>query len=231
MRKDPPVDAFYLRAARLLKRVGKPAWVCNRPASLIRWNEKLIILRFPRWIPPTLVSRSQRRIRRFARQAGGLVVLKSLTSFGGRGIAKADLSSPDFARRVREATAGGRKKIMVQAFLDAIRDGEKRIFLVDGEPLGALKRTPPPGGFLANPDLGARLDRTRLTPREKGLCAALAPFLRRHGIFFAGVDAIGEKLTEINITSPGMLWEWNAVDRTRHEKEIVDLFEKRLRQR
>lgn len=229
VRKDPPVDASYLKMARLLGRAPSSTWVCNRPSSLIRWNEKLIILPFPRWIPPTLVSRSPREIARFATKVGGRVILKSLTSFGGRGVTLADTSSTDFMRTVRAATNGGKKKIMAQAFLDAIREGEKRIFLVDGNPIGALKRTPPRGGYLANPDLGASLHRTRLTIREKKLCADLSPFLKRHGIFFAGADVIGEKLTEINITSPGMLWEWNGVDKARHEREIIDLFEKHLR--
>jgi glutathione synthase len=185
-----------------------------------------MILQFPRWIPPTLVSNSLRKIRRFAMKVGGRVILKSLTSFGSRGVTLTDTGSADFMKTVNASTAGGKKKIMVQAFLDKVREGEKRIFLIDGKSIGALRRTPAPGGYLANPDLGASLHRTRLTPKEKRLCAALSPFLKRHGIFFAGADVIGEKLTEINITSPGMLWEWNETEGAHHEKRIVDFFEK-----
>ncbi|HSA59716.1 MAG TPA: glutathione synthase [bacterium] len=231
MRKDPPVDGTYLRAARLLSRVPSPTWVCNAPRSLARWNEKLIILEFPDWIPPTRVTADAKAIGRFAQKIGGTVVLKSLSSFGGRGVERADTSHPHFDRIVRKMTRGGRAPVMVQAFLPEVSRGEKRIFLIDGRPLGALRRIPPPGGFLANPDLGARLRRTRLSAREKRLCARLGPFLRRNGIFFAGADVIGEKLTEVNITSPGMLWEWNETDGKRHERQIVDLFEDNLRSR
>lgn len=231
MRKDPPVDARYLRAVRLLSRVPSPTWVCNAPRSLSRWNEKKIILEFPGWIPPTRVTADTRAIGRFARKIGGTVVLKSLTSFGGRGVERVDPASPGFARLVRKMTRGGGTPIVVQAFLPEVSRGDKRIFFVDGRPLGALLRIPSAGGFLANPDLGARLRRTRLSAREKRLCSRLSPFLKKHGIFFAGVDVIGEKLTEINITSPGMLWEWNETDGARHERQIVDLFEKKLRRR
>jgi len=118
---------------------------------------------------------------------------------------------------------------MAQAFLEKIREGEKRIFLIDGHPLGVLKRIPPRGGFLANPDHGAQLKPAQLTRRERKLCAALGPFLRRHGIFFAGADVIDGYLTEMNITSPGLLWEWNSVAKSKHERKIVDLYEKKLR--
>jgi glutathione synthase len=231
MRKDPPVDAAYLKATRILSLVPKPTWVCNSPEALARWNEKKVILEFPDWIPPTRVTADVRAIRRFALRAGGCIVLKSLLSFGGRGVSRVEVGNPDFGKVVRTATGGGRRPVMAQAFLPAIYQGEKRIFLIDGQPLGAIRRIPPAGGFLANPDLGARIMKTRLTGREKRLCGALAPFLRKNGIFFAGVDAIGEKLTEINITSPGMLWEWNEVDGKRHERRIVDLFEKRMIER
>ncbi len=231
MRKDPPVDAAYLRAVRLLSRVPPPTWVCNAPRSLARWNEKKIILEFPDWIPSTRITADAKAIRRFARKIGGEVVLKSLFSFGGRGVERVDTESPDFVRIVRKMTRGGQTPIMVQPFLPQIFRGEKRIFLVDGRTLGAIRRIPPAGGYLANPDLGARLERTRLSSDERKLCARLSPFLKKNGIFFAGVDVIGEKLTEINITSPGMLWEWNEVDDARHEREIVDLFEKKMRKR
>lgn len=228
MRKDPPVDRSYVKAARLLHKVKPPAWVSNRPESLLRWNEKRVILQFPQWIPPSLVSHSVSKIRQFAKRQGGRIVLKSLSSFGGKEVALADLEDPRFGRIVQRATRG-RTDVMVQTFLDKVREGEKRIFLIDGKPLGALKRIPPRGGFLANPDLGARLERAKLTSREKKLCAALGPFLRRHGIFFAGADVIDGYLTEMNMTSPGLLWEWNGVAKARYERKIVDLYEKKLR--
>ena len=101
--------------------------------------------------------------------------------------------------------------------------------MIDGKPLGALLKIPPDGGFLTNPALGGHLRPTKLSAREKKLCADLTPFLRKNKIFFAGIDLIGEKLTEVNITSPGLLWEWNEVDNRNHHEEIVNLMEKKLR--
>ncbi|HEX5035931.1 MAG TPA: glutathione synthase [bacterium] len=229
MRKDPPVDAAYLQATRLLAMAPKGTWVCNHPDALARWNEKLVILQFPRWIPPTIVSAEEPVLKEFARKLGGKIVLKVLTGFGGRGTHLAETDSPFWPQTVTTLTKDGREPLMAQAFLPEIARGDKRIFLFDGKPLGALLRIPAADGFLANPDLGASIRPSALSAKEKRLCADLAPFLRKNGIFFAGIDVIGEKLTEINITSPGMLWEWNEVDGTAHEKAIVDLFERKLR--
>lgn len=231
MRKDPPVDAAYLQAIQILSGIPSSTWVCNPPKALALWNEKLVVLNFPRWIPPTIVTSSPNTLETFAQANGGRIVLKSLIGFGSRGTNLAEFGSASWRKDVEEATQGGRSLLMAQAFLPAVHKGEKRIFLVNGRPLGALLRIPRPGDFLANPDLGARLEKTSLTMREQRLCAALTPFLRKNGIFFAGVDVIDGRLTEINITSPGMLWEWNEVDEARHEREIVDLFENGVKKR
>jgi glutathione synthase len=231
MRKDPPVDASYLQATRLLAMAPPSTWVCNHPDSLARWNEKLVILQFPRWIPPTIVSAKEEALAEFARKQGRKIVFKALTGFGGGGTHLAETGSPFWPRIVETLTQGGQAPVMAQAFLPEIAQGDKRIFFIDGKPLGALLRIPAEDGFLANPDLGARIERTALTVRERRLCAEVTPFLRKNGIFFAGADVIGERLTEINITSPGLLWEWDEADGESHEKTIVDLFEKGMRRK
>ena len=220
MRKDPPVDAAYLTALQLLDRARIP--VFNRPASLARFNEKLSTLLFPDWIPRTVVSADRDEIERFRREAGGVAVLKSLDTFGGRGVRKRDRDEPEL---VGALTRQGRLPVLVQEYLPVER-GEKRIFLIGGEPAGALLRYPPAGSFLTDPDRGGRIAPATLTPRERQLCAELAPFLKQNGLWFTGIDVIDGRLTDINITSPGLVWEWNEVDGVDHSHEITERLEK-----
>jgi glutathione synthase len=226
MRKDPPVDEKYLYATRLLSLVSKTIPVVNDPEALRRWNEKLIVFNFPHWIPPTLVSSDAPTIQRFVEKLGGKAILKSLESFGGKGVSLVAGTS-ELTQTISQLTHDGRQPIMAQAFLPRITEGEKRLFFVEGRYRGALLRRPAPDGYLTNPDLGGTLERTDLVPREKRLSDEIASFLKRNQIFFAGVDVIGETLIEINITSPGMVWEWNEVDQQRHDEEIVTLMEKK----
>lgn len=229
MRKDPPVDAAYLYATHLLSLVPRKVRVVNDPRALREWNEKLVIFQFPRWIPPTLVAANKKEIDRFVRGLGGLALIKPLAGYAGKAVQKLVRESPDYITLIDEMTSFGTLPVMVQEYLPAIFRGEKRVFLIDGKPIGTLLKVPPEGGFITNPDLGGHLAPTKLTPAERKLCAALGPFLRKNGIFFAGVDLIGGRLTEINITSPGLVWEWNEVDNRNHHEEIVDAIERKLK--
>lgn len=236
IRKDPPFDPVYLHATQILSHVSTKTLVVNSPQILRDWNEKLAILDFPRWIPPTLVTADKGEIDLFVRTHGGEAILKPLDSFASKGVVRLSRDDPSqegrSMREIDEATREGSYPVMIQAFLAKVsKEGEKRIFLVEGRPLGALLKTPPAEGFIANPDCGARLSATRLSSRESQLCRALGPVLKKRGVFFAGIDVIDGYLTEINITSPGLLWEWNEVDNRRHEREIIDLLEKRTSQR
>lgn len=225
MRKDPPVDTAYLYATQMLSLVEHKVWIINRPSSLRDYNEKLSIFLFPEWIAPTLVTSDEEKILEFATQRGGTVLLKSLDSFASLGIYKMD--NDEDRSRIKTMTQGGRLPIMVQEFLP-IERGEKRVFSIDGEPLGGFLRLPPAGNYLTNPDRGGKTAPTQMTVREKKICDSLRPWLREKGIFFAGIDLIDERLTEINITSPGLIWEWNEVDNHHHETELIDLIEKKL---
>lgn len=229
MRKDPPVDSAYLHATQLLSMVSQKVRVINDPEALRNWNEKLIILNFLRRIPPTLVTNGKREIDRFVQSIGGTALAKPLDGFAGSGTLKLSRGHLDYISILDEITRDGKESIMVQEFLPEITQGEKRIFIIDGKPLGALLKIPPEGGFLTNPDLGGRLAAANLGSSEKKICAEVGLFLKREGIFLAGVDMIGGKLTEINITSPGLLWEWNEVDHRRHEEEIIDRIERKLK--
>ena len=228
MRKDPPVDQDYLVTTQLLSLLPRTASVLNDPRALRNWNEKLVILQFPRSIPPTLVSADRGEITRFVRSQNGIACAKPLEGFAGKGVRRLETNDPNSITAIDEMTLYGSRPIMVQRFLPEVAEGEKRIFFVDGRPLGALLKIPPTGSFLTNPDLGGHLAPTTLSIKERRICAEISPFLKKNNIFFAGVDMIGERLTEINITSPGLVWEWNDLDHRRHEEEIVDLMEKKI---
>lgn len=231
MRKDPPVDQGYVAATQLLSLVSDRVPVLNAPRALRDWNEKLSILPFRRWIPPTLVTSDPAEMERFLRKNGGEAVIKSLWGFAGKDVSKLSLGDQSRHETIAGLTHEGTRPAMIQAYLKEVKEGEKRIFLIDGKPLGAISKIPAQGSFLANPDLGGHMAPAKLTPRDKKLCADLAPFLKKHGIFFAGIDVIGGRLTEINITSPGLVWEWNEMDNKRHEVEIVDALERTLSRR
>ncbi|MBI2082746.1 MAG: glutathione synthase [Deltaproteobacteria bacterium] len=226
MRKDPPVNTSYYYATHLLSLVEDKTWVINRPSTLRDWNEKLSILFFPEWIPKTLVTGDWHRIEAFQKEREGAVVVKELDSYAGKGIHLCPFSG-DHSKLIHQLTRGGDLPVMVQEYLPVER-GEKRVFFIDGKTFGAIIRHPAAGGFLTSPDHGGTYAATQLTEREKKICSSLEPFFLKKGVFFAGIDLIGEYLTEINVTSPGLLWEWNEVDHQKYEEKIVDCMEKKL---
>ena len=202
MRKDPPVDEAYLYATHLLEvaeRAG--ALVLNRPSSLRSWNEKLGALRFSRWMAPTLVAGRISELEVFAKNQGE-VVLKPLGGRAGLGVVRVSADAPGLGALLELVTEQGRLPVMAQRFLPSVTEGDKRILLVDGEPLGAVNRKPKQGEFRSNLAVGGHPEATDLTDRERQICTALAPALRAEGLFFVGIDVIGGMLSEINVTSP-----------------------------
>ena len=202
MRKDPPVDEAYLYATHLLdvaERAG--VRVLNRPSALRAWNEKLGALRFSRWMAPTLVAGRVSELSAFAEEHTD-IVLKPLGGRAGLGVIRVNAASPGLKALLELVTEQERLPVMAQAFLPAVSDGDKRILLVDGEPLGAINRRPSAGEFRSNLAVGGQAEATELTERERQICSALAPALRAEGLFFVGIDVIGGMLSEINVTSP-----------------------------
>ena len=202
MRKDPPVDEAYLYATHLLdvaERAG--VRVLNRPDSLRTWNEKLGALRFSRWMAPTLVSGRVSELMSFA-QAHSEIVLKPLGGRAGLGVIRVSSQAPGLKALLELVTEQERLPVMAQCFLPSVSEGDKRILLVDGEPLGAINRRPAAGEFRSNLAVGGQAEATELSERERQICAALAPALRAEGLFFVGIDVIGGMLSEINVTSP-----------------------------
>mgnify|MGYP003340403312 FL=1 len=202
MRKDPPVDEAYLYATHLLELAERQGVrVLNRPASLRAWNEKLGSLRFAHLMAPTLVGSRVADLAAFARDRGE-VVLKPLGGRAGQGVVRSSGTAAGLEALLELVTQQETLPVMIQAFLPMVTAGDKRILLVDGEPLGAVNRRPKPGDFRSNLAVGGAPEATELTARERQICAELAPALQEAGLFFVGIDVIGDHLSEINVTSP-----------------------------
>jgi glutathione synthase len=202
MRKDPPVDEAYLYATHLLE-LGerRGVRVINRPAALRAWNEKLSSLRWSHLMAPTLVASRVEPLAAFTAEHAD-VVLKPLGGRAGQGVVFASAGTPGLRALLELVTAQESLPVMVQAYLPGVRDGDKRILLVDGEPLGAVNRVPSGGEFRSNLAVGGRPQATELTPAERAICGELAPSLQEEGLFFVGIDVIDGRLSEINVTSP-----------------------------
>jgi len=231
MRKDPPFDVDYLQATLLLSHAESSTLMVNSSQALRDANEKLFALRFPELCPETIVTKSVETLLDFRRRMGGAIVVKALDEAAGRGVALIGPDAEDVQASLTAATAEETRFVIGQRYLPEVSEGDKRIIVVEGHPVGALLRIPQPGDFRANLHAGARPERTTLTARDLEICEAIAAELRRRGIVFAGIDVIGGYLTEINITSPTCIREINRLDGVRLEASILDAVEHRLEQR
>jgi glutathione synthase len=231
MRQDPPFDLGYITATHLLERIAGKTLVVNDPASVRNAPEKVWVLDFARFMPPTLVTRSLDDARAFLAEHGEIVV-KPLHGNGGKAIFKVGADGANLSSLIEVFNTAYREPHMIQAFLPAVAKGDKRIVLVDGEIAGAINRIPGEGEIRSNLAVGGSAAKTDLTARELEICAALAPELKARGLLFVGIDVIGgEWLTEINVTSPtgivaidafngtdtaGMIWD--AIERKHAER-------------
>jgi glutathione synthase len=198
IRKDPPFDRTYLYTTLLLERARGRTVLVNDPRGLREANEKL----YPQHMPRTMVTADRDRIFAFLKEVGGQGVIKPLDGAGGAGVMMMRLDDPN-ARSIADViTAEGRRLAMVQQFLPAVRQGDKRVLLLDGELLGAINRVPRADDIRSNIHVGGRVEPVEVTERERAIIAALAPRLRADGLVFVGLDFIGERLTEVNVTSP-----------------------------
>ena len=203
MRKDPPFDMEYVYATYLLERAEEAGvLVVNRPGSLRDCNEKLFATRFPQCCPPLVVSRRQDVLRNFQHTHGN-VVFKRLDGMGGTSVFRVMDGDPNLGVILETLTAGGREQIMGQLYLPEIADGDKRILLIDGEPVPyALARIPMAGESRGNLAAGGRGVGRALTERDRWIAAQVGPELKRRGLLFTGIDVIGDYLTEVNVTCP-----------------------------
>jgi glutathione synthase len=201
MRQDPPFDMAYITATHFLERVHPKTLVVNDPAHVRNAPEKIMVTLFPDLMPPTLITRDREQIKAF-RDAHGAVVMKPLYGNGGAGIFKVSADDPNFGPLCDMFLADSREPWVTQRFLPEVTDGDKRIILVDGVPLGAVNRVPLPGDIRANLVRGGAAETTQLSPREKEICDRIGPALKERGLLFTGIDVIAGNLTEINVTSP-----------------------------
>jgi len=221
MRQDPPFDIAYITATYLLERIAGETLVVNDPRSVRDAPEKLFVLDFAQFMPPTLVTRSLAELKAFHARHGE-IVLKPLHGNAGAAVFRIGRDGTNLAALAELFGDVWREPYIAQAFLPAVAEGDKRIVLVDGEVAGAINRKPPAGEIRSNLAAGGTAHATQLTDREREICAALAPELKARGLLFVGIDVIAGQLTEINVTSPtgivaidafngtdtpGMIWE------------------------
>jgi glutathione synthase len=229
IRKDPPFDQAYLYATLMLENARGGPLIINDPRGLRDANEKLYALHFSEWTPKTLVTSDRDMIHQFVLDVGGKAVIKPLDGAGGWGVMM--LRSDDKnARAIADMLTGeGQRLAMVQAFLPAVSQGDKRIILLDGEPLGAILRVPRQDEIRSNIHVGGTVVPTELTPREQELVRAIAPRLRADGLIFVGLDVIGEHLTEVNVTSPTGIQELSRFTGTDQSAKVIEWVEKNRR--
>ncbi|MGV3482058.1 MAG: glutathione synthase [Sphingobium sp.] len=202
MRQDPPFDLGYITATHLLERISDRTLIVNDPESVRNAPEKIFVLDYAQFMPPTLVTRSLDEARAFLAEHGEIVV-KPLHGNGGKAIFKVGSDGANLASLIEVFNTAYREPHMIQAFIPAVSQGDKRIVLVDGEVAGAVNRIPGEGEIRSNLAVGGSAAKTELTEREAEICAVLGPELKRRGLLFVGIDVIGgEWLTEINVTSP-----------------------------
>jgi glutathione synthase len=222
MRTDPPVDVPYLYTTYILDCID-PAktLVVNSPDGLRTANEKMFALQFAEWMTETIVSRDKSVIRQFI-ETHGTAVLKPLGGKGGEGIFMLEPGDRNFNSLIEVSTGRGREPVMIQKFLPAAKDGDKRIIVVDGKPLGAVNRIPTGKEFRGNMAVGGRSAKVDITDREYQMCKAIAPKLQAAGLYFVGIDVIGGYLTEINVTSPTGIREIDRLNHVRLGEQTIE---------
>jgi glutathione synthase len=228
MRQDPPFDLGYITATHLLERIQSETLVVNDPAAVRNAPEKIWVLDYARFMPPTVLTRSLSVARQFLAEHREIVV-KPLHGNGGKAVFKVGSDGANLASLIEVFNTAWREPHVVQAFLPGVAEGDKRIVFVDGEVAGAVNRIPGQGEIRSNLAVGGKAAKTELTPREEEICAALGPELRRRGLLFVGIDVIGgEWLTEINVTSPTGIVAIDAFNGTDTPGRIWDAIESKL---
>jgi glutathione synthase len=227
IRKDPPFDAAYLYLTQQLDLVKDRVFVVNDPRGVRDANEKLFAFQFLEFMPRSLVSADRAQIIEFVSTVGGTAVLKPLDGMGGSGVVVLTAGDRNVRSMVDMLTQEGQRLAMVQEYQPAIRQGDKRVLLLDGEPLGAILRVPREDDVRANIHAGGQVQACDLTVRERDLVRAVAPKLREYGLWFVGLDLIGEKLIEVNVTSPTGIQELGRHQGRHPEDDVIAWVEKR----
>jgi glutathione synthase len=227
MRQDPPFDMAYITATHMLEHIQPKTLVVNDPAAVRNAPEKLLVTHFPHLMPPTMISWDVESIRSFRVEHGDIIV-KPLFGNGGAGVFRIKPDDENLAALLEMHWARSREPLMFQRYEPAVRKGDKRIILVDGEPMGAINRVPAAGEARSNMHVGGRPEKCEMSARDREICAAIGPMLREQGMIFVGIDVIGDWLTEINVTSPTGLQEIARFDGVHLEQAIWDRIEAKV---
>lgn len=227
MRQDPPFDMAYITATHLLEHVHPRTLVVNDPAEVRNAPEKLFVTHFPDLMPPTLICSSKREIQAFRAEHKDIIV-KPLFGNGGAGVFHITPEDENLTSLLEMFTQFYREPVIAQKYLSAVRQGDKRIILVDGEPVGAIDRIPPEGEARSNMHAGGKPVAAKLNDRDKEICAAIGPTLKEKGLIFVGIDVIGGYLTEINVTSPTGIQEIDRYDGSNLSALVWDAIEARM---
>lgn len=227
LRQDPPFDMHYITTTHLLDRLKDQTLVVNDPFWVRNYPEKLLVLDFPDLTPPTAIARDLKILKAF-RQAHGDVILKPLYGNGGAGVFLLKEDDRNMTSLHELFSGFSREPLIVQKFLPDVSKGDKRVILVDGEPVGAINRVPAKGETRSNMHVGGRPEKIKLTPRDLEICARIGPLLREKGQVFVGIDVIGQYLTEINVTSPTGIQELERFDGVNIAANIWQAIEQKL---
>jgi glutathione synthase len=230
MRQDPPFDMSYITATHLLEHVHPETLVVNDPVHVRNAPEKLFVTHFEGVMPPTLISSDRQEIVEFRKRHRDIIV-KPLFGNGGAGVFHIADGDENLNALLELFTQLYREPVIVQRYIPEVRQGDKRIILIDGQAVGALNRVPAAGEARSNLHVGGTAVKAELTKRDREICEAIGPSLKRRGLVFVGIDVIGDYLTEINVTSPTGLQEINRFDNVRLEERIWDAIESRFKER
>jgi len=227
MRKDPPLNQDFLYATYILSLLDeKKTKVINKPSGIRESNEKLYTLYFPELIPESVVAKDIPTLKEFLDKAGGEIVVKPLDGHGGEGVFYVKKGDRNENVILETITEFGNQYVLAQKFIEKVYEGDKRIILLNGDPLGGVLRVPKPGGeFRCNFHSGGSPAKSALTERDYEICEAVAPRLRQDGLYFVGIDVIGGYVTEINTTSPTGVQEINNLNGTKIETEVIEFTE------
>ena len=231
MRKDPPVDVEFLQATWILERARGKTLLVNDPRGIREFNEHLAVLAFPELTPPTIVTRSQARLQAFLHEQGGAIVVKPIEGHGGLGVFVARVGDANLSSILETATKQGASWTIAQRFMPEVAQGDKRILLADGEVLGGVLRVPPQNEARSNLHVGGVAERTEITEAEQAIIRTVAPALRAHGLIFVGLDVIGGRLTEINVTSPTGIRQLEHLEQRNASAEVLERLEAAARVR
>ena len=231
MRKDPPFDLDYLYSTYILEYVEPTTLIINSPRGIRCANEKLYILNFPSLIPSSLVSKNPEELKKFLFEVNGQMIIKPLNNCSGKGIFYLQKSDINLNSLLEVATREGEEFVIAQEYLPQIREGDKRILLLEGKPLGAMCRIPRLDDYRANIHRGAKFAPAEINQYDEEICQHLSNRLLEDGIYFAGIDLIGGKIIEINVTSPAGIPEINKLNKTNLERIVRNWLEKKINKR